>query len=315
MGLAPPAHVQAVGWSRLVRDHTDVLVERPLRILLVVVLAFVARWLAHRAINRMTRPRDGQPPRVLSPLRERVDPSGWMQSVGLVSERRNQRAATIGSVLKSISSAIIFSLATLLVLGDLGVQLAPFIAGTSIIGVAVAFGAQNLVKDFLSGMFMILEDQYGVGDVIDFEKATGTVEAVGLRVTQLRDIYGTVWYVRNGEVLRVGNMSQGYAQLVLDVPIAADADLDRANAALAEAAMQMRHDPSWAEEFLGDPVVQGIESLGRDEVVIRLVARVRAARQWAMSRELRARVRAGLAQRNVPAQVAEPADADPDHAD
>src|SRR5262249_62355031 len=127
-----------------------------------------------------------------------------LESTGLMSERRNQRAATIGSVLKSAVSFTVFVIALLLILSDLGVNLAPFIAGTSIVGVALGFGAQNIVKDFLSGMFMMLEDQYGVGDTIDFQLASGVVEAVGLRTTRLRDVNGTVWYVRNGEVLRVG---------------------------------------------------------------------------------------------------------------
>ncbi len=295
----------SIGWSRLVRDHANVIVERPLRIVLILVLALLLRWLAHRGIDRLTRPgQAGQVPRILSPLKERVD--SRLESIGLLSQRRAQRAATIGSVLKSVASVLVVGFAVLLVLGELGVQLAPLIAGTSIVGVALAFGAQNLVKDFLSGMFMILEDQYGVGDVIDFEKATGTVEAVGLRVTQLRDLYGTVWYVRNGEVIRVGNMSQGYAQLVVDVPIGADADVEQASAAMLAAAEQMRADPAWAPMFLAEPVVAGVESFGREETVIRLTARVRAGQQWAAGRELRARVREHLAASRITAEIPEP---------
>ena len=128
-------------------------------------------------------------------------------------------------MLKSAVSFTLVVIAVLLILSELDIDLAPFIAGTSIVGVALGFGAQNIVKDFLSGMFMMLEDQYGVGDIIDFEKASGTVEAVGLRTTRLRDVNGTVWYVRNGEVVRVGNKSQGFAQVVLDVPIDARADV------------------------------------------------------------------------------------------
>jgi len=315
MGYALRSDVHAIGWSRLFRDHAGVLVERPLRILLILVLALLIRWFAHRAINRLTRPsRTGQMPRILAPLRERVDSSGWLESVGLLSERRAQRAATIGSVLNSITSVLVIGFAALLILGELGVQLAPLIAGTSIVGVALAFGAQNLVKDFLSGMFMILEDQYGVGDVIDFEKATGTVEAVGLRVTQLRDVYGTVWHVRNGEVIRVGNMSQGYAELIIDVPIAADADVEQASAAIGAAASWMHADPAWTAQFLGEPAVHGVQSFGREETVLRLAARVRADQQWAMGRELRGRVRAALAAGRIVARVPEPeaGDAPPD---
>ena len=178
-----------------------------------------------RAVDRLVRPVRGGVPRILRPFKERIEASAFIESTGLLSERRAQRAATIGSVIKSVISIIILVIALMTILAELRIDLAPFIAGTSIVGVALGFGAQNIVKDFLSGMFMMLEDQYGVGDTIDFEKASGTVEAVGLRVTRLRDVNGTVWYVRNGEVVRVGNKSQGFAQVVLDVPIDAWADV------------------------------------------------------------------------------------------
>src|SRR5207302_1124117 len=164
--------------------------------------------------------------------------------------RRAQRAATVGSVLKSAVSFTLLVIATLSILSELEVNLAPFIAGTSIVGVAVGFGAQNIVKDFLSGMFMMLEDQYGVGDVIDFEKASGTVEAVGLRTTRLRDVNGTVWYVRNGEVVRVGNKSQGFARVVLDIPIAAGDDVEAATAAIIEVGRAVHDDEQWSQNFL-----------------------------------------------------------------
>jgi small conductance mechanosensitive channel len=189
---------------------------------------------------------------------------------------------------------VIFVIAFMTILSEVGIDLAPFIAGTSIIGVAVAFGAQNIVKDFLSGMFMMLEDQYGVGDVIDFEKASGTVEAVGMRTTRLRDLNGTVWYVRNGEVVRVGNKSQGYAQVVLDVPIAASTDVAAASQAMLEVARHMHEEPEWAEVFLDEPEVQGVEAMTREETVIRLVVRVRPLEQWRTARELRRRIRERL---------------------
>ena len=174
-----------------------------------------------------------------------------------MSERRAQRANTIGSVLKSGVSFTLFVIALMLIISELGFDLAPFLAGTSIVGVALGFGAQNIVKDFLAGMFMMLEDQYGVGDVIDFELASGTVEAVGLRSTRLRDVNGTVWYVRNGEVLRVGNKSQGFATVVLDVPIDAWADIESASSAMLEVAQAMHDEEDWEHVFLNDPQVDG----------------------------------------------------------
>ncbi|MGI8664813.1 MAG: mechanosensitive ion channel family protein, partial [Jatrophihabitans sp.] len=250
------------------------------------------------AINRLIRSSaEGSVPRILSPLTERARESAFWESSGLVSERRKQRAETIGSVLRSAVSFLLFVTAFLMALGVFEVNLAPFIAGTSLVGVAVGFGAQNVVKDFLSGMFMMLEDQYGVGDVIDLQEATGTVEAVGLRTTRLRDVEGVVWYVRNGEIVRVGNMSQQYAQVVLDIPIAATDDPVTAETAIAGAAAELYAEQAWSNSFLAEPEVLGIQSLARDELVIRLVARVRPLEQWRVARELRGRVRSRLAGR------------------
>lgn len=275
-------------------DHSKVLIETPIRIVVIVVVALLIRAILRRMIDRAVRPVRGEIPRILRPFRERIGNSTFLENAGLLSERRAQRAATLGSVLKSATSATIFVIAFLLVLSELQINLAPFIAGTSIVGVALGFGAQNIVKDFLSGMFMLLEDQYGVGDVIDFEKASGTVEAVGLRSTRLRDVNGTVWYVRNGEVVRVGNKSQGFAQVVLDVPIDAWADVNAASAAMLDVARELAAEPDWSGVFLGDPEVQGVESMTREETVIRLVAKVRPLEQWRTARELRRRIRDSL---------------------
>ena len=284
--------MSAAALPEYVHDHSKWIIQIPIRIAVIVLVGLLLRALLHRMINRIVRPvHIGEVPRILRPFKERAENSALLESTGLMSERRSQRAATIGSVLKSAVSFTLLVICTLLVLSELEINLAPFIAGTSIVGVAIGFGAQNIVKDFLSGMFMMLEDQYGVGDVIDFEKATGTVEGVGLRTTRLRDVNGTVWYVRNGEVVRVGNKSQGFAQVVLDVPIDARADIERASRAMADVAAAMRTDESWAPVFMNDPEVQGVERMTRDETVIRIVARVRPLEQWRVARELRRRIR------------------------
>ncbi len=289
-----PTH-QLLSLPKYVQDHSKVIIEIPLRILVIVLVALLLRLILHRMISRVIRPVHlGEVPGILRPFKERAENSALLGSTGLLSQRRAQRAATIGSVLRSAVSFIIFVIGFLLVLSEVGINLAPFIAGTSIIGVALGFGAQSIVKDFLAGIFMTLEDQYGVGDVIDFEKATGTVEAVGLRTTQLRDVNGTVWYVRNGEVVRVGNKSQGFAQVVLDVPIAAGASIDTASSAMLAVASEMHAEQAWSEVFLGDPEVQGVEQFTREETVIRLVARVRPGEQWRTARELRRRIRERL---------------------
>lgn len=283
------------GVDKFVHDHADALVTAPLRILLVIVIALVARALAHRSIDRLTRATsEGTVPRILSPLKERASAAAARLESAPLSERRQQRADTIGSVLKSAVSVAVFVLALLVILRELGIDVTALVAGTSILGVAIAFGAQNVIKDFLSGMFMILEDQYGVGDVIDVGPAIGTVEAVGLRTTRLRDESGTVWYVRNGEIARVGNQSQGFAQVVLDVPIDVAADLAAASAAIAAAAEQMHADPDWSASFLGEPELSGVQELTREQTVIRLIAQVRPLQQWRVAAELRGRVRVAL---------------------
>jgi small conductance mechanosensitive channel len=272
-------------------EHATVLIARPLQILTIIVITLIIRKLLHRSIDRLVRTSSGgKVPKILSPLKDRGRESG-AESSGIVYERRQQRAGTIGSVLKSAVSFVLFALAFLTVLGLIGLDLGPFIAGTSIVGVAIGFGAQNLVKDFLAGMFMILEDQYGVGDVIDVKEATGTVEAVGLRTTKLRDVEGTVWYVRNGEIIRVGNKSQQFAQVVVDVPIEAHDDLAGAQRAIIRAAESLHSDEAWRGSFIGAPEVLGVEALSREETVIRVTARVRPLEQWRVARELRGRIR------------------------
>ncbi len=281
-----------VALPHFVHEHSKVLIEIPLRILAILVVAVVLRSLAHRFIDRLTRPvREGDVPRILRPLSERVGNTGILDATGLLFERRAQRAATVASVVKSFISITIFVITFLVVLSELGIDLAPFIAGTSIVGVALGFGAQSVVKDFLSGMFMIFEDQYGVGDVIDFERATGTVEAVGLRTTKLRDVEGTVWYVRNGEVVRVGNMSQNYAQVVLDIPIGAGEGVRAASNTMIDVARELHDDDEWSELFLGEPELVGVQSITRDETVVRLTVRVRPLQQWRVANELRRRIR------------------------
>jgi moderate conductance mechanosensitive channel len=293
--LSSTSSTDTLALPRFVQRHSHAFFEVPIRIVAVIVVTLVVRALIHRVINRAVRPvAGGGVPRILRPFRERIQTSSLFESSGLMSERRSQRANTIGSVLKSGVSFVMFVIAFMLIVSTLGFDLAPFIAGTSVVGVAIGFGAQNIIKDFLSGMFMMMEDQYGVGDVIDFQLASGTVEAVGLRSTRLRDVNGTVWYVRNGEVLRVGNKSQGFATVVLDIPIDAWADVGVASEAMHDVALAMRAEDDWEHVFLSEPEMQGVESLTRYETVLRLVARVRPLEQWRTARELRRRIRERL---------------------
>lgn len=279
-------------WSGLdwLAENARTLVVAPAQILLIVVVAAVARRLAHRAIDRLTdRTATGAMPTILRPLRNRVPSHGDV--VDQIAARRTQRAEAIGSVLRSFASIVIVGIAVVLVLGELGINLAPIVASAGVVGVALGFGAQNLIKDFIAGIGIILEDQYGVGDVVDLGEAIGTVEGVGLRITRLRDINGVVWYVRNGEILRVGNKSQGYAQVVIDMPVAHDTDLERCRTVMQEVADAVYAEPEWAAVLLAEPESLGVEQITSEGVFLRLMVRTTNADQWRVGRELRMRLK------------------------
>src|SRR6187200_2362896 len=208
-----------------------------------------------------------------------------------VSTRRVQRAQTMGSLLKSIVSGVVIAVAGTMMLSELGVDIAPIVASAGIIGVALGFGSQTLVKDFLSGVFMIFEDQFGVGDVIDVGEASGTVEAVTLRVTRLRDLDGTVWYVPNGEILRVGNKSQNWSRAVVDVGVGYDEDLARAKRVLSEVAHELWEDEEFREVIIEEPEVTGVEALTADAITLRVMVKTAPLEQWAIGRELRQRIK------------------------
>ena len=272
---------------------TDVLLGTPLKIITLVLIAFIARFLLHKIIDRLVhRAETTEPPeRVLwSKQAARV----VFGSTGVYSERRVQRSRTLGSLAKSVITAVIGALAVVMILDELGYPIGPLLASAGIAGVALGFGAQNLVKDFLSGVMMLLEDQYGVGDVIDMGEATGVVEAVGLRITRLRSVDGTVWYVRNGEVIRVGNSSQDWARAVIDIGVSYQADPARVRELLAEVSHELAEDLEWGQLILEEPEVWGVESLAADSVVVRLVVKTKPLEQWRVARELRERIKVRL---------------------
>jgi small-conductance mechanosensitive channel len=207
-----------------------------------------------------------------------------------VSERRHQRAHALGSILRSASSVTIFAIAAAIGLGDLGVNLAPVLASAGVVGIAVGFGAQNLVRDFLAGIFMLMEDQYGVGDVINIGDATGTVEAVSLRTTRLRDISGVVWHIRNGALEKVGNESQGWARAVVDVPAPPELDLSDTRKIMGQAAATMWGERHWRKLMMEKPEVWGVQAITDTQVTMRVAAKTLPMRQYEVGRELRERV-------------------------
>jgi moderate conductance mechanosensitive channel len=262
----------------------------PLRIVLILVVAVVVRVVVPRIVDRIAdgiaAGRTG-----LGRFEDKLpSATAILGSTTLLSARREQRARTTASVLKSATTAAVGTIAMLTVLPTLGIDRLPLLTGVSVLGVALGLGAQALVKDVLAGLFMLVEDQYGVGDVVDLGAATGTVETIGLRVTRLRDAEGTVWYIRNGEVLRVGNRSQAWARALLDVSVEPGQDLDRIEHLLLDVAHRLAKDDSFAPDLLGDPEVWGPESVTKDAVALRLVVRTAPTRQWRVARELRRRV-------------------------
>lgn len=269
--------------------HADAALTGVVHILLILLISFVARALIYRAINHLTRmTAEGAAPPMLRPLRA---PARRALDRAVSAERRRQRALAIGSLLKSVTSFLIFGMAVVLVLSEFGINVAPLLASAGIAGVALAFGAQSLIKDFLSGIFMTLEDQYGVGDVVDLGSASGTVTAVGLRTTTVRSGDGTIWHVRNGEVLRVGNSSQGEAVLTIDLPLPYDADAARAGDIALRQAELVASSADFADLVIEAPQMLGIVDIAPGVVTIRLTGTVRAGDQDAYSRAVRAAVK------------------------
>ena len=219
-----------------------------------------------------------------------------LQTNPLAAARRAQRARTIGSVLRSTATLVVGAIVVLMMLDEVGVNIMPLVASAGVAGVALGFGAQSLVKDFLSGMFMLFEDQYGVGDTITVGDVSGTVEAVALRITKVRDSSGTLWYVRNGEILRVGNRTQGWARATVEVGLAVDADLEQARAALTRAGARLTADPVLSTYLQETPRVVGIETLSAAGVTLNIEVRTNPSMQWDVARALREAVRTELSE-------------------
>ncbi|SCF78475.1 small conductance mechanosensitive channel [Streptomyces sp. DconLS] len=253
-----------------------------LQILLIIVVAVALRSVVRRAITKLIER--------MARTAQAVDGTA-LGGLLVNAERRRQRSAAIGSVLRSVASFLILGTAALMVLSTFKINLAPLLASAGVAGVAIGFGARNLVTDFLSGVFMILEDQYGVGDVIDAGVATGEVIEVGLRVTKLRGAEGEIWYVRNGEVKRIGNLSQGWATAGVDVTVRASEDLDKVKATLDEVAEKTSKEEPWNELLWGPIEVLGLDSVLIDSMVVRVSAKTMPGKSVTVERELRWRIK------------------------
>lgn len=265
----------------------------PLRILAVIVGAWLLRVALRISIRRVVD-------RVVSGVKkaQAVEHTVELSASPLHAVRVVQRTRTIGSVLNNLVTWAIVSVAVVLVLGELQFSVTALIASAGILGAALGFGAQNIVKDMLNGLFMVFEDQLGVGDIVDLVTTqgpvSGVVETVGVRVTQVRDVNGTLWYVRNGEITNVGNKSQGWARVILDIPAPYTSDIDAVEKTMLDTAQAMADDPTWRRKILEKPEVWGIESISAEALVIRLVVKVRSGDQFDIARDLRRRMKDAL---------------------
>lgn len=263
--------------------------QLPVLILGIIVGALVLRWLLLIILRRAIE-------RVVSGVKKNhnVQETQELASAPLSAARIVQRTRTLGTVINSVLTVVVLGIALVAILQVVGVPVLGILGAAGVVAAGLAFGAQNLVKDILNGMFIVFEDQLGIGDVVDLGMASGTVENVGVRITSVRDVNGTLWHVRNGEILRVGNKTQGWARVILDVPVPYHADLDAVKAAILATANEMAQDPQWRRKIIEAPEIWGIESITAEALVVRLVMKTRSADQWDIARELRFRVKRGM---------------------
>jgi moderate conductance mechanosensitive channel len=298
--------VLAVNWDVTWDDVWQWVVGTPLKIIVILLGAFLAARILRRVIRKVTA-------RVVG-FDVPKPPSWWRKETALTDDatapeeaRRSQRAHAIASLLESVVTTVIWVVAVLMIIDLLGINLAPLLAGVSIAGIAIGFGAQSFVADVISGLFMLIEDQYGVGDVVDFGDAQGVVESVTLRTTIVRGVDGTRWYVPNGKIQRVGNRTQGWARAVVDVSVGYGNDLDQVKSVILDAAREALADEALQAKVRGEPEVLGVERLGPEGVTVRLQVQVQAGTQWELQRVLRERVQDALGKAGVKQALPPPA--------
>jgi len=275
----------------------DWFLDRPLRVLLIIALAWLATRIGRRVVSRFATEVADRSTRQRS---AELEDNPVLRRVSRLAQHKKQtaraekRAVTLGAMLESLVSIVVWTTASFLILGEIGISLGPLIASAGIAGIAIGFGAQSVVRDFLAGIFVIIEDQYGVGDVIDVGEAIGTVEEVGFRTTQVRDLSGVLWTVPNGVIQRVGNYSQVWSQSVFDIEVSYDTDIDEAMAVIKVVLDEAWHQNEETATIIEEPVVQGVQAFGESAVVIRAVVKTDPAEQWAVSRMINGRLKKAL---------------------
>ncbi|TQN33442.1 small conductance mechanosensitive channel [Haloactinospora alba] len=279
-----------------ITDNSGAMLGGATSIIVIVILAVVARAVAGRLITQLVR-------RMVS-SRQRLSNTKAARNVishpeKAADPRQEARAETLSSVLRSLASFVIYGIAFVMVLGEVGINLGPILASAGVLGLAVGFGAQGLVQDFLSGMFMMVEDQYGVGDVIDVGDAVGTVEEVGMRITKIRDLDGGLWHIRNGQIMRVCNMNQDWANAVVELPLAYSVDLSRAREVIEESIADFSQTPEFESQLLDRPEVSGVVGIANGAMTVRIIARTRPGEQWALGRSLREHLKRSLDRNDI----------------
>lgn len=299
-GLADACGDDPTGWCEWVYDTTgnatvatvcDWLVGVPLTILGVLLGAWILSHVARRYLGGAVR-------RIMvqdtSGATRQLSKVGMARPTEADDPRREARAESISGVVGSMASVTIWVVAIISVLGELGINLAPLIASAGIAGVALGFGAQSVVKDFLTGLFVLLEDQYGIGDVVDLGEASGTVQEITLRATVLRAQDGTVWHVPNGEVRRVGNKSQLWSVAIVDVTVSYTSNLEQVQSVILQTALDVCNSEAWRDDILEPPELLGVEAFGTIGVTVRTTVKTTPGRQWALQRGLREAIKAAL---------------------
>jgi small conductance mechanosensitive channel len=283
--IAPMAVVAATEKGPLRELAGWLTTGNPLEILVTLVAAIVLTIVLRRLIRRVVVRTIAR-----TEARHLIEADGVIVSSEVRATRMKQRAQAIGSLLTGAVSLVIWIDALLVILELIGIDITPLLASAGIIGVALAFGAQTLVKDYLAGIFLIIEDQFGVGDVVEFNAVTGVIEEVALRTTHVRDFTGVLWYLRNGEILSVANRSQGWSLAVVEIPVATGAEFDSIRRVVTEVGEAIVRDREVGPKVLAQPDFMGIEVVAGDALLVRITERCVPEHQLVVQRALRERL-------------------------
>lgn len=277
-------------WAELTDFFTIRLWLKIINITAILIIALLLRWVLHFVIDRVVQ-------QIVSGVKktQKVDDTQALNVSPLAAVRVVQRTRTLGSVLTNILNVTLLIVTVLLIVNVINTDiLGSFALLTAALGAGLGFGAQNIVKDILNGLFMVVEDQIGVGDIVDVGFASGVVENVGIRITQVRDVDGTLWFVRNGEILRVGNMSQGWARVIIDLAIPYSSNVEAVQAELLRVATALASSRKWRGVILEKPEIWGLESITAEALVTRLAVKTRVSAKWDFARDLRLHMKKAL---------------------